>query len=126
MAEPMSPSVAGAAMAAGAITLTGSIFGMQYDALLFGLFGGLISLMHLPPMGMVRVVSTLFSASLMGAVFGPAGVAAAQANFAWVKAVPAEPARLGSALLIGLFLQALIQLAMRWLQARGGAGGEAR
>lgn len=118
MAEPTSGVATGVTIAAGAITLTGSIFGLQYDALLFGLLGGLLSLMHLPPMTALRVASTLASASVLGALFGPALIAAAQAQFSWIGAVPAQPARLGSAVIVGCFLQALIQLVMAWLQGR--------
>lgn len=118
MAEPTSGVATGVTVAAGAVTLTGSIFGLQYDALLFGLFGGLLSLMHLPPMPAVRIASTLASASVLGALFGPALTAAAAAHFDWVKSVPTDPARLGSAVFVGCFLQALVQYGMAFLQGR--------
>jgi len=127
MAEPTSTSsaVAGIALATGAISITGSILGLQYDALLFGLFGGLISLMHLKPIGVMNLVGTLFTASVMGALFGPAAMAAAAASFDWFKAIPATPARLGGALLVGLFIQAVIPIALQFLAKRGPqAGGQ--
>lgn len=118
MTEPTNTTAAGIAFATGAITLTGSIFGLQFDALLFGLFGGLISLMHLPAMSVLRLIGTLASSSLMGALFGPAAVSLSLSSWAWLSAVPAQPARLGSALLIGLFAQALIPIALAWLERK--------
>lgn len=119
MAEPANTAVAGIALATGgAITLGGSILGLQYDALLFGLFGGLMSLMHLPPMGLGRLVSTLASASLLGALFGPAAVAVARSQWAWMAVLPVGVPRLGCALLIGLFAQALIPVVLAWLDRR--------
>ena len=123
MADPTTNTATGIALATGAITLTGSIFGLQYDALLFGLFGGLISLMHLSPMGLMRLASTLGTASLMGALFGPAAIAAAAASWVWFQAIPKEPARLGGSLLVGLFAQALIPIALDWLKRRAPVPG---
>lgn len=123
MADPATNTCAGIAAATGAITLCGSIFGLQYDALLFGLFGGLISLMHLGPMGIMRLASTLGSAALLGALFGPAAVAAAAASWAWVAAVPPTAGRLGAALTVGLFAQAVIPLVLAWLERKRTGGG---
>lgn len=125
MTEPANTTAAGVAIATGAITLTGSVFGLQFDALLFGLFGGLISLMHLPAMGLLRLIGTLGSASLLGGLFGPAGVAAAASYWAWVAAVPPIPARLGSALFVGLFAQALIPLVLTRLERKSAQSGGA-
>lgn len=121
MAEP-AHTASGIVIATGAITLSGSIFGLQYDALLFGLFGGLISLMHLAPMSLARLAGTLASAALTGALFGPAAVAAAAASWAWMAAVPATSARLGAALCVGIFIQAIIPLALGWIEQRGQGG----
>ena len=122
MAEPTTNAAAGVTYATGAITLTGSIFGLQYDALLFGLFGGLISLMHLKPMAVMRLVGTLGSASLLGALFGPAAAAAA-ASWVWLAGVPPNLPRLGAALLVGLFFQTMIPLGLSMLERFGGAKG---
>lgn len=125
MAEPSSNTASGIALATGTITITGSIFGLQYDALLFGLFGGLISLMHLPPMSLLRLVGTLGSAALFGALFGPAMIAFAAASWSWFSAVPAGLARLGGALLVGLFAQAIVPIALAFLDRKrnAAAGG---
>jgi hypothetical protein len=52
MAEPASSVVA---IAAATITLSGSVIGLQYDALLAGFFGGLLSLLYLPPMPALKI-----------------------------------------------------------------------
>lgn len=68
MAEPTSTGIA---IAAGAITITGSILGVQYDSLLAGLFGGLISLRFLPPMTIKQLASSLSASSLLAGFFSP-------------------------------------------------------
>lgn len=118
MAEPTSNAAAGIAIATGAVTITGSVFGLQYDALLFGLFGGLLSLMHLDAMSLKRTVATLASAAITGALFAPVAVGFAQGSVDWIAKVPAQPLRLGCALLIGCFLQAIVQLVLAWLKGR--------
>lgn len=114
MAEPATNTVAGVAIATGAITLTGSIFGLQFDALLFGLFGGLISLAHLGAMTILKTAATLLTAVLLGGLSAPwavaigAGVAAA---FGWTEfyaKVPSDAVRLAGALVVGFSAQWLI------------------
>jgi hypothetical protein len=77
MAEPAS-STASIAIAAGTITLSGSVFGVQYDALLAGFFGGLVSLSYLPHMPAFKVAGSMAgSALLAGFAAGAAlGIAA--------------------------------------------------
>jgi hypothetical protein len=122
MPEPTSSSIGGGAiLAAGAVTITGSILGMQYDALLVGLFGGLVSLMFLPAMPPFKVAGTLFTASVFGAIGSPLApaVAAKYADFL-VQAGP-TPLRLFAALAIGLFVQFLIGAVIKRLAKEGGA-----
>ena len=64
MAEPAS-STASIAIAAGTITLSGSVFGVQYDALLAGFFGGLVSLSYLPPMSALKIASKAEPATVL-------------------------------------------------------------
>jgi hypothetical protein len=66
MAEPSSTTAGGIAVATGLVTLTGSFLGLQYDALLFGLFGGLVSLMHVSVGTPRRMAGTLATAALLG------------------------------------------------------------
>ena len=121
MTEPASNTVAAVAIATGAITLSGSIIGMQYDALLVGLFGGLISLMHLPPMGAWKMAGTLFSAVIMAGLISPFGVEAAHAYLDWTAKVPNNVVRLASALVIGIIAQAAIPLLLRLLAKASGS-----
>ena len=44
MTEPVSTAATGTAISVGTVTLVGTVFGMRYDLLLLGLFGGLLRL----------------------------------------------------------------------------------
>lgn len=116
MAEPS--STAGAvAVATGVITITGSIVGLQYDALLFGLLGGLISLMHVSVGSPVRMAGTLATAAILGAIssqFSPALIA----NIPGLPLVKPDHVRLAAALLVGLFGQFTIPLLMNWMKSK--------
>lgn len=123
MAEPSSSTAAGIVIATGTITLTGSIFGLQFDALLFGLFGGLVSLMFLPPDTPTltttgRTAAMLVAAAFLGALFSPAAPPLVYNALEFMKVVNAETIRLAAAASIGLSYQLLIPLGMRLLQAR--------
>lgn len=126
MAEPSTATGGGVALAAGTITLTGSILGLQYDALLFGLAGGLVSLMHLPPdhpaLGtMWRTAGMLAASAFFAAVLSPAAAPALYGLADWALRIPENAVRLAAAALIGLTLQWLVPAGMKWLTARGGA-----
>ena len=118
MSEPASSAVTGITIAAGAVTLTGSIFGLQYDALLFGLLGGLISLMHLEPAGKGKTAAILASAAILGALFAPVLVAVALDYMGFLKAVATDILRLGSAASIGLTAQIVIPLVFKLIRRR--------
>lgn len=126
MAEPSSSTAAGIVIATGTITLTGSIFGLQYDALLFGLFGGLISLMFLPPdaptLKTTRATAgMLVAAAFLGALFSPGVAPGLHELAAWTVRINADTIRLAAAASIGLTYQLLIPLGIRLLNARAGA-----
>jgi hypothetical protein len=119
MAEPSSTTAGGIAVATGFVTLTGSFLGLQYDALLFGLFGGLVSLMHVSVGTPRRMAGTLATAALLGAVlsqFTPALVH----EFEMLKRVNSDHIRLATALFGGLFGQFGIPLVMGWLSRKSG------
>lgn len=123
MAEPSSSTAAGIVIATGTITLTGSIFNLQYDALLFGLFGGLISLMFLPPDTPTLKTTKgtaimLFGAAVLGALFSPAAVPGLHELAEWTQRINPESIRLAAAASIGLTYQLVIPLGMKLLQAR--------
>lgn len=122
MPEPTSSSIGGGALiAAGAVTITGSILGMQYDALLLGLFGGLVSLMFLPAMTPYKVAGTLFTASVFGAMGSPFAPAAAAQYAQFLLQPGPTPLRLFAALAIGLFVQFVIGAVIKRLAKEGGA-----
>lgn len=102
-------------MATGVITLTGSIVGLQYDALLFGLMGGLISLMHISVGSPKRMAMALATAALCGAMAAQIAPAAAHAYLEWTKALPVNVLRLLPAFLVGLVAQVAIPLGLQRL-----------
>jgi len=123
VAEPSCSTAAGIVIATGTITLTGSIFGLQFDALLFGLFGGLVSLMFLPPDTPTltttgRTAFMLFVAAVLGALFSPAAVPGVHELAEWTQSINPDTIRLAASASIGLSYQMLIPLGMRLLQAR--------
>lgn len=118
MAEPSSTTAGAVAVATGVITLTGSFLGLQYDALLFGLFGGLVSLMHVSVGTPRRMAGTLATAAMIGALasqFAPAVM-----HHLDLAGVKPDHVRLATAFVMGLFGQFCIPLLMKWLSGRAG------
>lgn len=118
MAEPS--TTAGIAIGAGVITITGSIFGVHYDMLLAGFFGGLLSLSHLPPMSFWRVAWTVGTASLAAGFFGPV-VASAAAHYFTFLAELGDFLRLAAGAAIGGSIHSIIPAAMNKIKSIGGA-----
>ncbi len=111
MAEPAS-STAGVAIAAGAITITGSIFGIQYDALLMGFFGGLVALSYLPPTPLLRTAGSVISSSLIAGWFAPIiGVAIAH-YMPWISGAGETAVRMSIAAAFGLGWQTIVPAAL--------------
>lgn len=119
MAEPAS-STAGIAIAAGTITLTGSILGVQYDALLAGFFGGLVSLSYLPPMPRTKLAGTVAGSSILAGYFAPVLAVGAAHYFPWLAGI-GDIMRLACAAGLGVSAQAVIPAALSWIRRRGGA-----
>jgi hypothetical protein len=120
MAEPAS-SAASIAIAAGTITLSGSVFGVQYDALLAGFFGGLVSLSYLPPMPALKIAGTVAGSALLAGFFAPVFAAAAQHYFPWLQSL-GECLRLAGGAALGIASQALIPAGLKRLRSLvGGA-----
>ena len=117
MPEPASSTV-GIAIAAGTITLTGSIIGVQYDALLAGLFGGLVSLSYLPPMSGPKIAGSVIGSSLVGGWFAPVAAVAAVNYFPWLTGA-GEAIRMSTAAGLGLGAQVMIPVAFAWLRKKG-------
>lgn len=113
MAEPATTT--GLAIAAGTITLTGSIFGVDYDMLLAGFFGGLVSLSFLPQMTKARVAGTVASSSIAAGLFGPTVVVFALHWFPFMLEL-GTGVRLVSGATIGLFFQSAIPAIFRKIE----------
>lgn len=120
MAEPAASTV-GIAIAAGTITLTGSIMGVQYDALLAGFFGGLVSLSYLPAMTLGRTASTVAGSSLIAGWFAPLASITAANYFPFLSAAGETASRISAAAALGLCAQVVIPAAFAWLRSKGGA-----
>lgn len=106
MAEPATS--AGAGLGAMAITLTGSVMGIHYDALTLAFAGGLVALFHLPSTGTVRRFVSVITSAIFGGVGAPIASAGAASSFAWVAAVGDMPVRMASAFTLGLVAQVAI------------------
>lgn len=113
MTEPAG-STASIALAAGTITLSGSVFGVQYDALLAGFFGGLVSLSYLPPMSAWKIVGTVAGSALLAGFFAPVLAVAALHYFPWLLGV-GDFARLAGGAALGIAAQVLIPAGLRRL-----------
>ncbi|HYD58979.1 MAG TPA: hypothetical protein VEC35_01395 [Noviherbaspirillum sp.] len=117
MAEPASSTV-GVTIAAGTITLTGSILGVHYDALLAGFFGGLVSLSYLPSMPALKIAGTVASSSILAGFFAPVIAAAAVHYFPWLVGTGGG-VRMACAAGLGLTAQVLIPAGLNWLRKQG-------
>ncbi len=120
MAEPASSTV-GIALAAGTITLTGSILGVQYDALFAGFFGGLVSLSYLPAMTLARTAGSVAGSALLGGWFAPLASVAAANQFPSIAGAGEPAIRIAAAATLGLAAQVVIPLALAWLRRKGDA-----
>ncbi len=106
MSEPAS-SITGVAIAAGTVTLTGSVLGVQYDMLLAGFFGGLVSLSYLPTMTIMRIIGTVATSSLIAGFFAPV-VAVIFVNYLPFLSSIGDFTRMSTAAGLGLCAQVLI------------------
>lgn len=118
MAEP--GTIAGITIGAGAIAVTGQIFGVHYDMLLSGFFGGLLSLSHLPPMSRWRVAGAIGTSSLAAGFFGPVLATAAVHYFTWLIEL-GDFLRLAAGAGIGASIHSIIPAALRKIRNFGGS-----
>ena len=118
MAEPASSTV-GIAIAAGTITLTGSILGVQYDALLAGLAGGLVSLSYLPPMRGPQIAGSVIGSSLIAGWFAPVASVTAANYFPFLSSAGESGIRIAATAGLGLCAQVIIPAAFAWLRKKG-------
>lgn len=117
MADPQSLT---AGAGATVVTLSGSILGIQYDALTIGLLGGVAALMHLPPMpGHLHKFGSVMLASLVGGLFAPVASATALNYAGWLHDVGDVPLRLGCAFILGLVSQVAIPVVLDMIKRKG-------
>lgn len=114
MPEP-AVSTASITIAASTITLSGSVFGVQYDALLAGLVGGLVSLTYLPAMPLLKMAGTVAGSALLAGFFAPVLAAAGLHFFPWLQAV-GDMLRLAGAAALGLGAQVLVPAGLKRLR----------
>lgn len=98
----MTDTVTGITVAAGTLALTGNFLGMDGNALVAGMFGGLISLRYAAPMGWLGYASALGTASVLAGMGTPIAVAAAHSYVGWTANIAPEAMRLACAGGIGL------------------------
>lgn len=123
MAEPAASAVGGIVIAAGTVALSGTIFGVHYDALLAGFFGGLLSLSILPPMSRWKIACSVGGSSLMAGFFAPIFAAGALNYLPWLVGV-GEITRMSCAVVIGICWQPLLPAGLKRLgNMLGGKGG---
>lgn len=106
--DPVSSSTTGIALAAGTVTLTGSIFGVEYEALLAGFFGGLCFITYTPATTKLKLAATLVASSLMAGFFAPIVSVGLLNYFPWLKEVSESALSIGVAAWIGLASQSAV------------------
>ena len=125
MAEPHATLTTGAGLALGTVTLTGTILGRHYDALLIGFFAALVALLHLPaPAGeqrtLLRVFSLVVGASFLAGVFAPVTALAAENYLPWTAQLGRDALRMTSAAVIGAGVHVAIPLLFAFAQRKAG------
>lgn len=114
MSEPTTTTVA---VSLGTVTVTGSLLGCQYDALLMGAAGVLFGLRMLPPMRAGVLVASVVSTTVLAAVASPVLAAWVCSLLPSLQTV-AEGVRLTSAMLLGASAQWLLPAALDALKAK--------
>jgi hypothetical protein len=125
MTEPTSTAVATAAIATGALTVTGSLFGMQFDLLMPGLFGGLVALSFADPVSRWRMAISVATSAILAGYGAPAAIVVAVDLLPVLAKVPANELRALTACAIGLASQTVIPPFLAGLKKGAGsvAGG---
>lgn len=121
MSEPTS-TAAGAGIALGAVTITGTILGMHYDALLVGFIAALLALMHLPPdeaqpKTPLRVFAFVAAGSFVAGVFAPAAALAAADQIELLRKLEPGLLRIMAAAAIGATLHLVLPAVRSMLPA---------
>lgn len=108
------PTTSGVTFALGAVALTGSIFGMDGNSLLAGLFGSFVALRYAGPLTTWGLFSSLATGTIAAGQLAPVAASAAAAYFEWLKVLPAHASAV--AFVIGVCAQTVLPAALRRLK----------
>lgn len=117
MADLNSTAGAAAGTAAGMITITGGVFGMQFDTLIVGFLAGLVALSFQEKQSYWRMLSTVFSSSMLAGAFAPVWVAIALHYMPFLSTIGPDAANVAGAATIGVAAQTLVPVILERLKA---------
>ena len=117
-AEPASQTAI--TLAVGTVAVTGTLLGMHYDSLLFGLFGSLIMLSRSEKVSRLVALGNVGTSMLVAGVGSPILAAIGVAHFEVLRALGDELPRHASSLLLGAGWQVGIPTAWAWVKNRLG------
>jgi hypothetical protein len=110
MADPATST--SIAIATSVVTVTGSLFGLSYDALLAGLAGGLIAQTFVPPnVGRLRAVMQLVCGAILAGYFTPVIIAVTTQYATWK--ISESASRLAAACFIGMTAFVIVPMAQK-------------
>jgi LytS/YehU family sensor histidine kinase len=115
--ESNSSATLAAASAAGMVTITGGLFGMPFDTLIVGFLAGLVALSFQGKMSYIRMLSTVFSSSMLAGSFAPVWTAVAFHYVPFLASIGAQAANVASAAAIGVCAQTLVPIILERLKS---------
>lgn len=121
--EPSVGTTAGVTFVIGTVSVVGTIFGMHYDSLLFGLFGGLLFLMNSQKTSRVAAMSSVIASVLLAGSMAPIASAVLLSWYDVLAAVGEENIRRASSLAIGAGWQASLPTALSFIKSKLGSHG---
>lgn len=125
MAEPAASTTTGIALAFGTVSISGAFLGIQYETLLAGFFGGLVSLSVLPPMSNLKTVWSVVGSAFLAGYFAPICATWALVGAPWLVPL-ADLVRLACAVVIGICWQPILPVCIdrfrSWIGTKGGQG----
>lgn len=117
MADLNSTAASAAGTAAGMITITGGVFGMHFETLIVGFLAGLVALSFQEKQGYLRMLSTVFSSSILAGCFAPVWVAVALHYLPFLVSIGPDAANVASAATIGVVAQTLVPVLLERLKS---------
>lgn len=122
--DPSTSSVAGVTLVIGTVSVVGTLFGMHYDSLLFGLFGGLIFLMNSPRTSRLAALSSIIASVLLAGAMSPIVAALLLSWYEALSSVGEENIRRASSLAIGAGWHASLPTVMDVIKSKFGTRGD--